>query len=181
MQSLSTRQQIFKQRRFRWMFVVFLAISALIGLAVVPIERSTGNITNVSDGLWWAAQTVTTVGYGDRFPVTDQGRILGVALQIVGAMMFGVMIAMVSNYFSRIQDEFYWNRLFERLDRLENQLDELQKRTGYIVKQDEANSLSDADPVVTTTFITTTPIIQTNAVRDVLQGLPESNPSDLEI
>ncbi len=137
MQSLSTHQQLFKQRRFRLMFVVFLMLSLLIGIVVVPIERSTGNIVNVSDGLWWAVQTVTTVGYGDRVPVTDLGRMLGVVLQIVGALMFGVMIAIISHFFSRVQDEFYWNRLFERLDRIEGEIEELRKRTGYIVKSNE--------------------------------------------
>ncbi len=137
MHSLSTHQQLFKQRRFRLLFVLFIVVSLLLGVAVVPLEKSVGNITTISDGLWWAVSTVTTVGYGDRVPVTNEGRLIGVVLQIVGAMMFGVVIAIISHYFSRVQDEFYWNRLFERLDRLEGGIDEVQKRTGFIVKSGE--------------------------------------------
>jgi hypothetical protein len=55
-------------------------------------------------------------------------------------MMFGSIVAIISNYMSRAQDEFYWNRLFGRLDRIESQMEELQKRTGYIVKGDDSNS-----------------------------------------
>jgi voltage-gated potassium channel len=111
-----------------------------LGVAIVPFERKVGNITTVFDGIWWAVSTITTVGYGDKVPVTDSGKILGIILQILGAMMFGSIVAIISNYMSRAQDEFYWNRLFGRLDRIESQMEELQKRTGYIVKGDDSNS-----------------------------------------
>ncbi len=102
----------------------------------MPFERmSDGSIQTYFDGLWWAITTVTTVGYGDLVPVTVQGRMIGILLQIVGAMSFGIIIAMISNYLNRSQEEFYWGRLFERLDRVESQLDDITKRTGYMVKK----------------------------------------------
>ncbi len=50
-------------------------------LAVLDAERASpeANIRTFGDALWWAATTVTTVGYGDRFPTTTEGRIVAVA------------------------------------------------------------------------------------------------------
>lgn len=134
------RRKLFRQRRFRLLLALLLIVSMFLGVAIVPFERKVGNITTVFDGIWWAVSTITTVGYGDKVPVTDSGKILGIILQILGAMMFGSIVAIISNYMSRAQDEFYWNRLFGRLDRIESQMEELQKRTGYIVKGDDSNS-----------------------------------------
>jgi len=134
--TLSSRRKLFRQKRFRYILAVLAVISVLIGVLIVPIERRVGTIDSVFEGMWWAVTTVTTVGYGDYVPVTDLGRVLGIILQIAGAMMFGIIVAMISNYISRVQDEFYWNRLFERLDRLENATESLKRRTGYIVRND---------------------------------------------
>jgi voltage-gated potassium channel len=140
MKTISSRRKLFQHRRFRMLLVLLLMVSLFLGVAIVPFEREVGNITTYSDGLWWAITTITTVGYGDKVPVTDAGKLLGVLLQVMGAMMFGIVIAIISNYLSRSQDEFYWNRLFERLDRIENKTDDLNKRAGYLVKNDEQNS-----------------------------------------
>jgi hypothetical protein len=124
--------------------VTLFFVSLLIGVAVVPLEKEVGNIKNLSDGLWWAVTTITTVGYGDVAPVTIPGRLLGALLQLLGATMYGLVIALLSTYMSRSQDEFYWGRLFERIDRLEVQIEELKKRTGYMVKTDqEKDELQD--------------------------------------
>jgi voltage-gated potassium channel len=59
---------------------------ALAAIAVLDAEQDAQgpNITTFGDALWWAATTVTTVGYGDRFPVTGQGRLIAVALMVMG-------------------------------------------------------------------------------------------------
>lgn len=54
------------------------------------------NIKTPGDALWWAATTVTTVGYGDRYPVTTQGRLIAVALMVVGIAMVGAITASVA-------------------------------------------------------------------------------------
>lgn len=137
MPNSTVRRRLFKQRRFRLLLALLLIVSLILGVAIVPFERKVGNITTIFDGLWWAITTITTVGYGDKVPVTDSGKILGIILQILGAMMFGSIVAIISNYMSRSQDEFYWNRLFTRLDRIESQVDELQKRTGFMVRSED--------------------------------------------
>jgi voltage-gated potassium channel len=143
MPNSTVRRRLFKQRRFRLLLALLLIVSLILGVAIVPFERKVGNITTIFDGLWWAITTITTVGYGDKVPVTDSGKVLGIILQILGAMMFGSIVAIISNYMSRAQDEFYWNRLFTRLDRIESQVEELQKRTGFMVRSEDTVPTKD--------------------------------------
>jgi voltage-gated potassium channel len=79
--------------------VAFLALS-LASLAILVVERKAGgNITTASDALWWALTTVTTVGYGDRFPVTDLGRAVAAMLMLVGVGLFGTLSGAVASVF----------------------------------------------------------------------------------
>jgi voltage-gated potassium channel len=56
------------------------------GFAVVVAElnNSTSNIKNLSDGVWWAIATITTVGYGDYYPVTPLGKIIASFVMFIG-------------------------------------------------------------------------------------------------
>jgi len=67
-------------------------------LAVLDAEQDAhgANITAYGDALWWAATTVTTVGYGDHFPVTTEGRMVAVALMVVGIGLVGAVTASVA-------------------------------------------------------------------------------------
>jgi voltage-gated potassium channel len=96
---------------------VFLAsiLLAYIGAVQITIsERGVegSNIKNFGDGLWWAITTVTTVGYGDRFPVTSTGRVLAVCLMLVGISLMGVITASVAAWFVKMsQDDSNSNKL----------------------------------------------------------------------
>ena len=57
------------------------------------------NIKTAGDALWWAYVTITTVGYGDRYPVTTPGRIIGVMLLTAGVGLYGVLTAYLANFF----------------------------------------------------------------------------------
>src|SRR6266508_1257773 len=54
------------------------------------------NITTFGDALWWSTTTVTTVGYGDRFPVTTGGRLIAVALMVGGIAVVGAVTGSVA-------------------------------------------------------------------------------------
>lgn len=58
-----------------------------------------GNIATAEDALWRAFATVTTVGYGDRFPVTAEGRIVATVLMAAGVALFGVLSAFLAAWF----------------------------------------------------------------------------------
>lgn len=81
-------------------YVVGVAVAAvgLSAIAMLDAERAEpdANIKSFGDALWWAATTVMTVGYGDRFPVAAQGRMIAVALMVVGIAMVGAVTAAIA-------------------------------------------------------------------------------------
>jgi voltage-gated potassium channel len=83
--------------------IIFLTIVVLecAGIFVLVTERNApeSNIKTASDALWWAYVTVTTVGYGDRYPVTNSGRIVGIFLMTIGVGLFGVLTGYLANAF----------------------------------------------------------------------------------
>lgn len=89
---------------------VLASTVAVLGIAAVAMydaERRgpDPNITSLADALWWAVTTVTTVGYGDRYPTTGAGRLIAVALMVVGIALLGVVTATVAAWFvGRLQD-----------------------------------------------------------------------------
>ena len=77
------------------------ALLAFCGaLTVLDAERANpeANITNFGDAIWWAAATMTTVGYGDRYPTTGVGRMAAVALMIGGVAVLGVVTATLASW-----------------------------------------------------------------------------------
>ena len=79
-----------------------LMISFVAALAVLDAERGdpAANITTFGDALWWAATTVTTVGYGDHFPVTTEGRFVAIGLLVAGIALLGTITASLASWFS---------------------------------------------------------------------------------
>ncbi|WP_206053650.1 potassium channel family protein [Nocardioides iriomotensis] len=69
-------------------------------LAVLDAERDSkgANIVDFGDALWWAMTTVTTVGYGDRFPVTGTGRFVAAGLMLSGIALLGVVTASLASW-----------------------------------------------------------------------------------
>lgn len=77
--------------------VLILIFSSLAILQVETTEN--GNIKSAEDALWWAFTTITTVGDGDKFPVTTEGRIMGVILMTAGVGLFGVFTGFIASWF----------------------------------------------------------------------------------
>ena len=69
-------------------------------VAILQVENApTSNIKTASDALWWAYATITTVGYGDRYPVTTEGRLIAALLMTTGVGVFGTFTGFVSAWF----------------------------------------------------------------------------------
>jgi voltage-gated potassium channel len=78
-----------------------IVVTELAGATIYYAESGAdgSNIGSASDAIWWALVTITTVGYGDRFPVTDQGRAIGVFLLFAGIGLFSVLTGFIANIF----------------------------------------------------------------------------------
>jgi voltage-gated potassium channel len=77
--------------------VILVIFSSIAVLAFETHEGS--NIRTPLDAIWWAMTTMTTVGYGDRFPVTLEGKIVAMVLMVVGVGLFGVLTGLFARLF----------------------------------------------------------------------------------
>ena len=86
------------------LFRVLIAATATLFLGAWLVllfeENAKGsNIHDYPNALWWAIVTVTTVGYGDRYPISEGGRVVAVILMLVGIGLIGVLTATVASVF----------------------------------------------------------------------------------
>jgi len=84
---------------------IFVAYISAVQITITERGAEGSNIKNFGDGLWWAVTTVTTVGYGDRYPTTTQGRFLAAATMIMGISLMGVITASVAAWFIKMGQE----------------------------------------------------------------------------
>ena len=90
---------------FRGRVVSYVAITTALlifvaSLAILDTERDTPGalITNFGDALWWAFVTITTVGYGDLYPVTEIGRFIAAGVMLGGIALIGVVTATLASW-----------------------------------------------------------------------------------
>lgn len=84
---------------------VFVAYVAAVQITITERAVEGSNIKNFADGFWWAITTVTTVGYGDRYPTTTEGRLLAVMLMFMGISLVGVITASVAAWFVKMSQD----------------------------------------------------------------------------
>ena len=116
------------------LFMVLLVVeSAGVAIYLVEGKDAAGNIKDASDAIWWGFVTITTVGYGDRYPVTDAGRVIGTVLLFAGIALFSVLTGFIANAFLAPRGP---NRRLLRApkDTLESDVDELRM---MLVEQEE--------------------------------------------
>lgn len=81
--------------------LIAVVLIIIASLAVLVVEAGAdGNIRTAEDALWWAVTTITTVGYGDRYPVTTEGRLIAVFLMFAGIGLFGTLSGFLAVWFS---------------------------------------------------------------------------------
>jgi voltage-gated potassium channel len=84
------------------LYILVLMVILIIesgGFLVLQAERAApaANIITASDAIWWAYVTITTVGYGDRFPVTGTGRLVGILVMTTGVAVFATFAGLISS------------------------------------------------------------------------------------
>jgi voltage-gated potassium channel len=119
---------ILRHRGLNWVLLIVLVLNLIAAAMVLEFERGNpdANIDSYPDALWWAVTTITTVGYGDRFPMSPAGRGVAVVLMIAGIAMFGVITATIAAYFveQKAEEDLAGrlDQIMERLDRIETRL-----------------------------------------------------------
>jgi len=69
-------------------------------MAMLALESSPdANIKTAEDALWWAVVTITTVGYGDRFPLSSEGRVLASVVMLAGICLVGTISGLAASWF----------------------------------------------------------------------------------
>lgn len=81
-------------------FLVFVVVE-VAGATIYSVENAdpAANIKSAGDAVWWGLVTITTVGYGDYYPVTPMGRLIGVFLLFAGIALFSVLTGFIANFF----------------------------------------------------------------------------------
>jgi voltage-gated potassium channel len=106
-----------------------LLLVVFCSIAVLHFEQGhDSSIASPEDALWWAFTTVTTVGYGDTFPVTSGGRIVAVFAMCAGVGLFATLSGLVATWFlapTEIEQERELEEIRIRLANIETHLETL--------------------------------------------------------
>ena len=92
------------ESRVKGTFTVVSIIAVLMilfsSIAILQVEdQPNSNIKSAEDALWWSYVTITTVGYGDKYPVTTEGRLIAAVLMTVGVGLFGTFTGFLASWF----------------------------------------------------------------------------------
>ncbi len=118
--------------------IVTATAAVVVGGGVLMRVLDHGEYSSIWDGIWWALQTVTTVGYGDVTPAKPSGRIIAAFVMFEGIAFVTIIVAAVTSIFvaraskerdiaEAADDEKHEARLTAQLQRIEQRLDGVEK------------------------------------------------------
>ena len=127
--------ELFRQRTLRKILASLFFLSASLTILVVPLEagKMGAKINNLGDSIWWSVSTITSVGYGDVVPVTFEGRVLGMLLQVIGVIFTSSIIGSLVVQLHRKRDNYEWERISRKLDKISEDLEETKKKADFII------------------------------------------------
>ena len=135
LRAFNSVRYFFRLRSIIYIVSAVVMMVVVFGVVITFTERDApkSNISSLGSGIWWAAETVSTVGYGDTYPVTNTGRVIATGLMFFGVVMFSILTATLASSFARRNDEStagQFASLHERLERIEqHQLKRPTRRT----------------------------------------------------
>ncbi len=127
-----TWRQVLVQHHLGNSLIIMLLVVVVAGIVIAYIDPG---IKSPWEGIWWALATVTTVGYGDVVPVSEQGRIVGIILLLLSVVLLSLVTANISAFLvsrgavkgeSEVNDRL--KQMEKRLERIERLLKETQSR-----------------------------------------------------
>lgn len=112
-------------------------------LEMLRLEQNVpgANITSASDSLWYVIVTMATVGYGDQYPITNPGRIMGTFIIVVGVGIFGTLTGYLANLFltpmrRRVAEHDTLESRYEELKKLSAQQQQALDELGELIKRE---------------------------------------------
>lgn len=120
--------------------LVTLLMLSIISFLIVPVEAHSPNaeIKDAGQALWWSLVTITTVGYGDLVPVTENGRILGSILMTIGVALVSVLTSYITTNLMMRGDKEDQERK-KRLDKGVRKLNERFDHLEALIKELKAD------------------------------------------
>jgi voltage-gated potassium channel len=118
-----------------------LLIAFVAALAVLESERSAedASITTFGEAIWWACTTMTTVGYGDLYPVTPSGRLVAVGLMFGGIALLGTVTATFASWLiEAVREEA--DETEDQLDAVNLELAKLRERLDRVLAERQSPS-----------------------------------------
>jgi voltage-gated potassium channel len=110
------------------LLAVLLTTPSVVLMYEIEKNVPRGNIKSLGDSVWWAITTVTTVGYGDHYPITTIGRIIAVVVMMVGISLIGVLTASIASWFVKsdeeASDKIQMKQLLAELEQIRAKLDQ---------------------------------------------------------
>ena len=120
------------QSAFLAAFLASILMLVVGSIWVLLFEQAgQGNLNNGADALWWAVTTMTTVGYGDYYPVTTGGRVIAAMLMVTGVGLFGSFTGFVASWLVEDEleeDQQQLNEMHEEIIRLREAVERLSRK-----------------------------------------------------
>jgi len=121
--ALQAERRVTSANTFRFVSIATVFLVVFAGAAQAAFDGK--DFKSLWDAIWWAVVTVTTVGYGDLFPTTTTGRLIGIGLMLVGIGFISVLTATIASIFVKSDRREETSEILETLRRLEADIAEL--------------------------------------------------------
>jgi voltage-gated potassium channel len=116
--------------------IAFMWVIAIVAFGVIERLVDPDSFDTIWDGMWWATQTVTTVGYGDVVPNQTVGQVIAAVLMVAGLSFFAVITGVITSVFvTRAQEARRASAadpLANKLDRLTAELSEMRRQLASL-------------------------------------------------
>lgn len=133
---------------FEMMVIFILSLQCVLisGILFYALEHGrNSHVKNIFDGIWWSVVTLTTIGYGDIYPITFSGRVLGMVLAFVGIGLVALPTGILTSGFIRaLRSEKKISQLADDVEEEEKEQDEILLRVKKIERKMKKPSLTSS-------------------------------------